>query len=364
MKVICEALTHHPNIISLDISDCNLGDGCIESICDLLPCNGAKSGLMDLTISFNPDISTKGWAKFGIALAASNTLRELYVDYNTLGDYAASCILIGLTSNRKIEVLDLESTGVTDDTAQLIMYLVENFPVRLRKLVLDENKIGEDILQTIKDSIDTIEDSELFSESGDDTSLMQTKSDQAPVGVRVKSVKVKPSKNTLNSNESELKETTTTDEEYRILAEALEAGLRTMENDTVPTTLQEGDTEMNDTLTEIVTDTVKSDTSDMVKEKEDLEILEKEDNSDEWEELMEVPVIPQETIVNIGDTDEYRKLMEKQLEEEENIANSTIDKHSIKHEDGKDEEEWGEELKEVPIKYKKTKINKTRKIYQ
>lgn len=76
-------------------------------------------GLLDFTISFNPNISTKGWAKFGIALAASNTLRELYVDYNSLGDYAASCILIGLTSHRKIEVLDLESTGVTDDTAQV-----------------------------------------------------------------------------------------------------------------------------------------------------------------------------------------------------------------------------------------------------
>lgn len=249
------------------------------------------------------------------------------------------------------------------------MYLVENFPVRLRKLVLDENKIGEDLLQSIKDSIDTIEDSELYSESGDDTSLMQTKSDQAPVGVRVKSVKVQPSKSSLNNgvqncNESELKDTTTTDEEYRVLAEALEAGLQTTENDTVPTTLQEEDTEMNNTLTEIVTDTAKSDNSDMVQEKVELEIFENGDNSDEGEELLEVPVIPQETILNIGNTEEYRKLMEKQLEEEEDIANSTINKHTIKHQDDNDEEEWGEELKEVPIKYKKTKTNRTRKIYQ
>jgi len=70
-------------------------------------------------MSANSDITPKGWSKLAVAIAASSTLRELYLDYNTLGDYAASCILVALTAHRRIEVLDLEGTGITDHTAQV-----------------------------------------------------------------------------------------------------------------------------------------------------------------------------------------------------------------------------------------------------
>lgn len=76
-------------------------------------------GLKDLSLSANPGITQKSWAKFGISVAASGNLRELYLDYNSLGDYAASCIVVGLSKSPNLRVLDLEGTNITDPTAEV-----------------------------------------------------------------------------------------------------------------------------------------------------------------------------------------------------------------------------------------------------
>ena len=80
------------------------------------------AGLLDLSLSANSKITPEAWTKFGLAVAASSRLRELYVDYNRLGDAAASCLLVGLASSRKIQVLDMEGTGITERTAQVIIH--------------------------------------------------------------------------------------------------------------------------------------------------------------------------------------------------------------------------------------------------
>lgn len=81
--------------------------------------NFFTAGLKDLSLSANPGISQKSWAKFGISVAASSCLRELYLDYNSLGDYAASCIVVGLSGSQNLRVLDLESTNIGDSTAEV-----------------------------------------------------------------------------------------------------------------------------------------------------------------------------------------------------------------------------------------------------
>lgn len=45
------------------------------------------AGLRELTLSANPGISSKGWARLAIAVAHSSQLRVLNLDYNPLGKY-------------------------------------------------------------------------------------------------------------------------------------------------------------------------------------------------------------------------------------------------------------------------------------
>lgn len=45
-----------------------------------------SAGLRELTLSANPGISSKGWARLAIAVAHSSQLRVLNLDYNPLGN--------------------------------------------------------------------------------------------------------------------------------------------------------------------------------------------------------------------------------------------------------------------------------------
>jgi Leucine-rich repeat (LRR) protein len=80
--------------------------------------------LKDLSLSANPGISQTSWRKFGVSLAANSNLRELYLDYNNLGDYAASCIVVGLSGCPNLQVLDLEGTNINSSTAEVNILLL------------------------------------------------------------------------------------------------------------------------------------------------------------------------------------------------------------------------------------------------
>lgn len=47
-----------------------------------------SAGLRELTLSANPAITTKGWARLAIAVAHSSQLRVLNLDYNPLGNHS------------------------------------------------------------------------------------------------------------------------------------------------------------------------------------------------------------------------------------------------------------------------------------
>lgn len=81
------------------------------------------SGITELTLSDNPRISALGWAQFGMCLANCNSLRWLFLDYNPLGDYGASCVLVALSASQSLELLDLEGCGLTEHTGQ-VSYLM------------------------------------------------------------------------------------------------------------------------------------------------------------------------------------------------------------------------------------------------
>ncbi|XP_035800885.1 leucine-rich repeat-containing protein 73 isoform X2 [Amphiprion ocellaris] len=163
------ALSTHPTLVCLDLGDCMLGDQALGLICGMLPPDGAKSGLRELTLSANPGISSKGWARLSIAVAHSSQLRVLNLDYNQLGDQIAGMLAVAVASSRTLEVLDLEGTGLTNHSAQVdqsqspillllssqwyqvFLDMVENYPTSLRVLVLAENDISPELQQQIVD---------------------------------------------------------------------------------------------------------------------------------------------------------------------------------------------------------------------
>ncbi|XP_028844656.1 leucine-rich repeat-containing protein 73 isoform X3 [Denticeps clupeoides] len=128
-----------------------LGDEAVRLICGMLPPDGAKSGLRELTLSANPAISTNGWARLAVAVAHSSQLRVLNLDYNPLGDQIAGMLAVAVASSRSLEVLDLEGTGLTNQSAQIFLDMVENYPTCLRVLVLAENAISPELQQQISD---------------------------------------------------------------------------------------------------------------------------------------------------------------------------------------------------------------------
>ncbi|KAJ8418321.1 hypothetical protein AAFF_G00140300 [Aldrovandia affinis] len=154
------ALSTHPSLVSLDLGDCMLGDEAIQLICGMLPPDGAKSGLRELTLSANPAITTKGWARLAVAVAHSSQLRVLNLDYNSLGDQIAGMLAVAVSSSRTLEVLDLEGTGLTNQSAQIFLDMVENYPTCLRVLVLAENAISPELQQQISDLLSEAEEDE------------------------------------------------------------------------------------------------------------------------------------------------------------------------------------------------------------
>ncbi|GAA6231349.1 leucine-rich repeat-containing protein 73 [Lates japonicus] len=152
------ALSTHPALVCLDLGDCMLGDEALGLICGMLPPDGAKSGLRELTLSANPGISSKGWARLSIAVAHSSQLRVLNLDYNPLGDQIAGMLAVAVASSRTLEVLDLEGTGLTNQSAQVFLDMVENYPTSLRVLVLAENDISPELQQQICDLLSEGED--------------------------------------------------------------------------------------------------------------------------------------------------------------------------------------------------------------
>ncbi|XP_002738072.1 leucine-rich repeat-containing protein 73-like [Saccoglossus kowalevskii] len=145
MEILYDSLSMHPSLVSLDMGDCRLGDKAIRLISNLLPDDGAKPGLKELTLSANPSISPSGWAHFAVALAAGSSIKLLNLDYNNIGDYGSGLLAVAIASSKTLEVIDLEATGVTQQGGEVLLDLVQNYPTPLRELNLTENYITVDV---------------------------------------------------------------------------------------------------------------------------------------------------------------------------------------------------------------------------
>lgn len=82
-------------------------------------------------------------------MATAKYLRGLFIDYTRQGDYGAGIIAVMLASNRSLQQLDLEDTGITDNGAELILHSLYSFTTSISNFILDENDIQEEILSEI-----------------------------------------------------------------------------------------------------------------------------------------------------------------------------------------------------------------------
>lgn len=107
--------------------------------------------MSELTLSHNPNITAYGWSKILVAVAVTSDLKYFHIDYNLLDDSCGYLIIAILSSNKSLEVLDLEKTGITNKTALLLLYLVKNYKLNnLKSLNLLNNPIDANILLEIK----------------------------------------------------------------------------------------------------------------------------------------------------------------------------------------------------------------------
>ncbi|KAL8611148.1 hypothetical protein ACOMHN_064438 [Nucella lapillus] len=150
IQLLGKSLVSHPNIVSLDVGDCHLGDVAVDVLYDLILPENNRPALVELTLSANPRISAQGWARFAMAIANSTSLRALMLDYNPLGDYSTSCLLVAVAAAQNMEILDLEGCGLTEHTAQLLLHLVQNHLGGLSRIVLHGNKVKRSTVEAIK----------------------------------------------------------------------------------------------------------------------------------------------------------------------------------------------------------------------
>nr|XP_022333555.1 leucine-rich repeat-containing protein 73-like [Crassostrea virginica] len=311
MQRISKELSQHPRIVSLDVSDCELTDKSMEFISPLLLSSGSKIGLKDLSLSANPGITQKSWAKFGISVAASGNLRELYLDYNSLGDYAASCIVVGLSKSPNLRVLDLEGTNITDPTAELIQHLLEECPTQLHKVVLRENKIKSNIIENISSHLEenddisdtfSIESMKIRTKSSNKMSTSKSftqnnstvkssdKNDESSSDDEEKTEKTDREK----EEESDMKDTVKTDEDYRVLEMALEEGLSTGKISALSGTMEEEEEEMEE---EELTEVPLTSTTPIIKFPEKKpQTFSVEEFGDDGDELKEIPIFHHGTV--------------------------------------------------------------------
>ena len=85
-----------------------------------------SSGLKELTVSANKNITYFGWSNLFVAMAASTSIHTCHLDYNNIGSQGAACLAVALVSNSSLRIVDLESCLISEEGAKvtLVTYLI------------------------------------------------------------------------------------------------------------------------------------------------------------------------------------------------------------------------------------------------
>lgn len=153
LECLMPALQVHPKLHSLDLGDCQLADDGIRQICTLLPSSEGKDGLLDLTLSANQNVSPNGWTQLAIAIASNSQLRNLYLDYNHIGDYGAGVLSVALAASSTLERIDLEGCEIGENGGEMFFHVIANYSTKIIEIILFENSISAELIGQINDCL-------------------------------------------------------------------------------------------------------------------------------------------------------------------------------------------------------------------
>ena len=153
MAVLVNALDDHPKLQSLDLGDCQLGDDGLSHVCSILQTEGSGTSLLELTLAGNPGITQAGWAQLAMAISNGCSLTSLFLDYSNIGDFGAGVFAVALAASKKLKIIDLEGSGITDTGGEFFYDLVTTYNTPLTEINLAENGISEDLLDDIKHAL-------------------------------------------------------------------------------------------------------------------------------------------------------------------------------------------------------------------
>ncbi|XP_052233356.1 uncharacterized protein LOC127846226 [Dreissena polymorpha] len=147
LMMMQSALYHHPRLVCLDLGDCHLGDQGLGILAGMLKDTRERHGLRELILSHNTRITCHGWRRLAMSLASGSSLRTLHVDFNVIGDACAASLVTALPGATCLETLDMECTGITDFSGQLLLRLLQHFKLKLKEINIEKNP---NILETTK----------------------------------------------------------------------------------------------------------------------------------------------------------------------------------------------------------------------
>ncbi|XP_016106339.1 leucine-rich repeat-containing protein 73 [Sinocyclocheilus grahami] len=153
IKDICDSLKEN-SVRLLSVRGCQLSDRDFGRVCRGV---AESHSLAQLNLNLGV-VSTIGRTKqLADALKANRSVQTLFLHGR---DHIAGMLTVAVASSRTLEVLDLEGTGLTNQSAQVFLDMVENYPTSLRVLVLAENDISPELQQQISDLLSEGEEEE------------------------------------------------------------------------------------------------------------------------------------------------------------------------------------------------------------
>ncbi|XP_029173570.1 leucine-rich repeat-containing protein 45-like isoform X2 [Nylanderia fulva] len=138
-KIIAQTLISSSTIKTLDISDCVLLPKGLDSILKAF-CEGTAVTILKLK---GNNVNGSSVAQLGRVLAYNNTLKQLHIEWNSVGShidsFAAFCD--GLTRNHNIEQLDLRYNQISPHCAEHLCKMIYRNKV-LKSIDLSWNTLG------------------------------------------------------------------------------------------------------------------------------------------------------------------------------------------------------------------------------
>ncbi|XP_029659767.1 leucine-rich repeat-containing protein 45-like isoform X2 [Formica exsecta] len=138
-KIIAQTLVSSSKIKTLDISDCMLLPKGLDSILNAF-CEG--TAVTTLKLKGN-NVNGPSVAQLGRVLAYNNTLKQLHIEWNSIGlhidSFASFCD--GLTRNHNIEQLDLRYNQISSHCAEHLCKMIHRNKV-LKSIDLSWNILG------------------------------------------------------------------------------------------------------------------------------------------------------------------------------------------------------------------------------